>query len=160
MIELETLRGRILKIEEVALLLGIKPDSVRRRIRIGALPAKPIAGTHKRLILGDDLIAYLKGESQPESERADIAKPMNSLFRESEEAAMEGSKLYSLPQVARFLGKAEPTISYHIKKGTLKASIERHGGQNYWKISHADLEAFLKKYNPEFLDKLPSLAAK
>lgn len=160
MIELETLRGKMLEINDVANLLGIKPDSVRRRIRIGALPAKDIAGTHKRLILGDDLIAYLKGESQPESERAGIAQPVNSLLFESEPEAMEASERYALKEVARIIGLTFSTVVYHVKKGTLKAETEKHGKRTQSFITHENLRAFVKSYNPKLLDRLDKISGK
>jgi hypothetical protein len=167
MIELETLRGKMLEINDVASLLGIKPDSVRRRIRIGALPARENAGTHKRLILGDDLIAYLKGEilpspatRKPASERAGIAQPVNSSLFESEPVAMEASERYALKDVARIIGLTFSTVVYHVKKGTLKAETEKHGKRSQSFVTHESLRAFVKNYNPKLLDRLGKISGK
>ena len=60
-LELDTLRGRIYDVYEVAKLLGINADSVRLRIRKGDLPARKVPGDRAYCILGDDLIVYLSG---------------------------------------------------------------------------------------------------
>jgi len=73
-IRLDDLKGALLSVDEVAELLGIKPDSVRRRIREGHIPARSVPGSHGYLILGDELIPVLMGSPATPQPRASTPK--------------------------------------------------------------------------------------
>lgn len=62
-IDLNALRGKVFDSDSVAALLGITPDSVRRRIRNGQIPARRVPGQKSYAVRGDDLAAYLSGET-------------------------------------------------------------------------------------------------
>ena len=57
----ENLKGKYFTVVEVARLLEIKADSVRRRIRDGQLPARKVPGVPGFVISGDDLARYFEG---------------------------------------------------------------------------------------------------
>ena len=63
LIDLNALKGKLLTCESVAELLSITPSSVRRRIKKGQLPARKVSGQKNYSIFGDDLAAYLLGDS-------------------------------------------------------------------------------------------------
>jgi len=63
LIDLNALRGKLFTAESVAELLKITPASIRRRIREGHLPARKVPGQKNYAISGDDLAAYLLGDS-------------------------------------------------------------------------------------------------
>lgn len=59
---LDELRGRVFSIDEVADLLGVKPEAIRRRVRLGQLPVRRPPGS-EMVVSGDELAAYLLGET-------------------------------------------------------------------------------------------------
>lgn len=73
-IDLETLRGKIFTTEGVAAVLGMNPESIRRKIRAGQLPARTIPGGQGYTIIGAELADYLQGIPVIRSKRA-IEKP-------------------------------------------------------------------------------------
>lgn len=77
MINLESLKGQILTLTEAAELLKLKPDSLRRRIRLGHIKAFTPPGSNAQMIKGDDLAAYLMGASTPAPPRVpgSVKKP-------------------------------------------------------------------------------------
>ena len=72
--KLDELRGRVFTLAEVADMLGIKPDAVRRRVREGQLPVRRPPGS-EMLVMGDELAAYLMGETAPSSPKARKSRP-------------------------------------------------------------------------------------
>lgn len=60
-IDLETLKGKLFSSEGVADIIGLTPDSVRRRIRAGQIPGRRVPGQAGYTIDGDQLISYLQG---------------------------------------------------------------------------------------------------
>ena len=63
LIDLEALKGKVFSSEGVAELLDLTPDSIRRRIRNKQIPARRVPGEKSYAIRGDDLAAYLSGET-------------------------------------------------------------------------------------------------
>lgn len=62
--KLDEMKGRVFTLAEVAEMLGIKPDAIRRRVRLGQLPVRRPPGS-EMLVDGDELAAYLLGETSP-----------------------------------------------------------------------------------------------
>lgn len=60
--KLDEMKGRVFTLSEVAEMLGVKPDAIRRRVRLGQLPVKRPPGS-EMLVDGDELAAYLLGET-------------------------------------------------------------------------------------------------
>lgn len=60
-VNLSELRDRLFNAYQVAEILGLCVDSVRRRIREGYLPARSVPGDNAFVISGNDLITYLQG---------------------------------------------------------------------------------------------------
>jgi len=60
-LDLDALPGKAYNVDEVAEMLGVKADAIRRKIREGLLPARRIPGTKGYMVLGDDLHGYIMG---------------------------------------------------------------------------------------------------
>jgi excisionase family DNA binding protein len=97
----DDLRGRFYTVAEVAKMLGIVADSVRRRIRDGQMPARTVPGVPGYTISGDDLAEYLKGTPYKPPERPRKRKPKApatatptppSIFPEASEAPRATTK--------------------------------------------------------------------
>lgn len=71
--DLNELKGRIYSIPEVARILGVGQDAIRRRVRLGQLPVRRPPGS-EMLVYGDDLAAYLLGDT-PAPRPPRTAKP-------------------------------------------------------------------------------------
>lgn len=61
--DINEMSGKIFTITEVAEMLGIGVDAVRRRVREGLLPARRPPGRVGMVFLGDDLVKVLLGEA-------------------------------------------------------------------------------------------------
>jgi len=68
------LRGRVFTTEEVAALMGLKPDAIRRKIRDGLLKGFRPPGSRVYHVMGDDLWEYATTGSGPRKFRRDHSK--------------------------------------------------------------------------------------
>lgn len=62
-IDLKALEGKAFNPDEVAKLTGMNCDTIRRLCREGRIKAAKPRGSKCYIILGEDFIRYLKGES-------------------------------------------------------------------------------------------------
>lgn len=60
-VDLKALEGRAFRVDELAQVLELHPDSIRRVIREGRLRAIRPPGTKSYIVLGEDALRFLRG---------------------------------------------------------------------------------------------------
>jgi len=55
----DELRGKIYTVEELANLLGVPEENVRKKIRAGHIRASKPAGSRRQMIEGEEIIRWL-----------------------------------------------------------------------------------------------------
>ena len=126
-IDLEALKGKVFTSESVAELLKLAPDSIRRRIRNGQIPARKVPGEKSYAISGDDLVEYLLGTPTKHGAKRAIlpAAPRNK------PALIDPSPLpFKLPKTAIARLKAWMT-----KQGKTQKDISLETGLNGGELS-------------------------
>ena len=154
---LDTLKGRVYTVEEVAALMGITPDAVRRRIRLGYLPARSVPGAKSMVISGDDLAVYLSGapvtarkrrgraitKATPVSSNPEpLAKPEGPSLPFNGGDAPKSARLASVPAPSVAIpfklpdGSVSRLRSWMDSTGKSNKALEREAGVNASSLSY------------------------
>ncbi len=84
-LDLKAMEGMAYTVEDMAEILRLHPDSVRRLIRDDRLRAVHPPGSRSYIILGEDVVRYIRGEAPIDDGRGDRPKPRKKKVKPREE---------------------------------------------------------------------------